>query len=98
MRLKYHNIIYRWSFKKFALNFLVISMVTTVSFWYLASVTKADTRKPLLLTVQKGETLWTIAETIAPNDDPRLVVMMLKDLNKLNNSCIRTGQRIRIDI
>ncbi len=98
MHLKYRDTIYRWSFKKCAVNLLLLSTITTLGLWYLAESTKADIRKPLMLTVQKGETLWTIAEAIAPNDDPRLVVMLLKDLNKLNDSKIRIGQKIRIDI
>ncbi len=48
------------------------------------------------VTVESGESLWTIAERIAPEADPREVVSQLKRLNALEDSALLAGQTIAI--
>jgi len=48
------------------------------------------------ITVMSGETLWSIAEDIAPADDPRDVVAEISRLNALPGGSVSAGQRIAI--
>jgi hypothetical protein len=48
------------------------------------------------VTVGAGDTLWEIAESIAPGDDPRLVVDDIVRLNGLESSAVEPGQRLAL--
>ncbi|GAB3612157.1 LysM peptidoglycan-binding domain-containing protein [Humibacter ginsengisoli] len=48
------------------------------------------------LTVQPGESLWSIAERVAPRSDPRDVVAAFVDLNGLSSSTIQAGEQLAI--
>lgn len=46
--------------------------------------------------VQSGDSLWSIAERVAPNSDPRDVVARIVSLNQLSSSMVTPGQRVAI--
>ncbi|MEV8241048.1 LysM peptidoglycan-binding domain-containing protein [Microbacterium testaceum] len=48
------------------------------------------------ITVMSGETLWSIAEDVAPQADPRDVVAQISRLNALDGGAVSAGQRIAI--
>jgi hypothetical protein len=48
------------------------------------------------LTVQPGDSLWTIAERVAPHSDPRDVVSAFVDLNGLSTSVVQAGEQLAI--
>lgn len=48
------------------------------------------------LTINAGESLWQVAERIAPTSDPRDVVADIVSLNQLSTSSVEAGQRIAI--
>jgi len=48
------------------------------------------------VTVQTGDTLWGIAQEVAPQSDPRDVVDAIVRLNALNAVTLTPGQRIAI--
>jgi hypothetical protein len=48
------------------------------------------------VTVQSGESLWQLAQTVAPNADPRDVVADISNLNGLGSGVIQPGQRLAI--
>ncbi|MBX3104533.1 MAG: LysM peptidoglycan-binding domain-containing protein [Microbacteriaceae bacterium] len=48
------------------------------------------------VTVQPGETLWQLAESIAPSADPRDVIADLVRLNGIEGSTIHPGQELAI--
>lgn len=50
------------------------------------------------VTVGAGDSLWNIAERIAPNSDPRDVVAALEDLNGLSDSNVDAGQTLSIPL
>ncbi|GGF35534.1 hypothetical protein GCM10010922_08360 [Microbacterium sorbitolivorans] len=50
------------------------------------------------VTVMPGDTLWSIAEDVAPQEDPRDVVDEISDLNRLSSSTVDTGQRLFLPI
>lgn len=48
------------------------------------------------MTVLSGDTLWGIAEAIAPDADPRDVVAEIMSLNQLGSASLTPGQEIAI--
>jgi hypothetical protein len=46
--------------------------------------------------VQSGDSLWSIAERVAPDSDPRDVVARIVSLNQLSTSMVTPGQRVAI--
>jgi hypothetical protein len=48
------------------------------------------------VTVMPGDTLWSIAATIAPNADTQQVIADIVSLNQLETATVQPGQRIAI--
>lgn len=48
------------------------------------------------VTVKAGQSLWAIAETLAPEADPRDTIAQIMNLNQLTQSSVQPGQRIAI--
>jgi len=48
------------------------------------------------ITVAPGESLWSIAQKYAPNQDPRDFITALVGLNNLSDSLVQTGQRLAL--
>ena len=48
------------------------------------------------ITVTSGQSLWQIAEKLAPSSDPRDVVAAIVDLNGLTDSVVVPGERLAI--
>jgi hypothetical protein len=51
---------------------------------------------PAQVVVAPGETLWSIAERVAPDRDPRTVVAGIQRLNDLSTADVRAGQTLRL--
>jgi Tfp pilus assembly protein FimV len=45
-------------------------------------------------TVQPGDTLWSVAQRIAPGNDPREVVDQIRRINHLTTSSLQAGQQL----
>ena len=50
---------------------------------------------PAVVTVDPGDTLWSIASRVAPQRDPRAVVAELERVNHLSSPILQPGQRLR---
>ena len=48
------------------------------------------------LTVADGESLWSIAESVSPQGDPREVIAEIMRLNGLDDSTVQPGQRLAL--
>lgn len=48
------------------------------------------------VTVMPGDSLWSIAADVAPQADPRDVILAISDLNNLGDAALRAGQSIAI--
>ncbi|HXH34518.1 MAG TPA: LysM peptidoglycan-binding domain-containing protein [Plantibacter sp.] len=48
------------------------------------------------VTVDPGESLWQLAESIAPDADPRDVIAEIMNLNQLRTSGVEPGQRLAV--
>jgi len=51
---------------------------------------------PRVVTVQPGDTLWSIASRVAPQVDPRAEVDRLVRLNHLGGAAIAPGEQLRV--
>ncbi|GAB2519751.1 hypothetical protein GCM10027064_16710 [Microbacterium petrolearium] len=56
----------------------------------------ADASAFHLVTVTAGDSLWSIAQDVAPGHDPRDVVYELKRLNNLAGGLVSPGQQIAV--
>ena len=52
-------------------------------------------KPPAVVTVNAGDTLWSIASRVAPRRDPRAVVAELKRVNHLSDPVLQPGQQLR---
>jgi hypothetical protein len=48
------------------------------------------------VTVDTGQSLWEVAETVAPNADPRDVIAGIMKLNQLESADVLAGQQLAI--
>lgn len=48
------------------------------------------------VTVQAGESMWQLAETLAPAADPRDVIAQMVSLNQLDSASVWAGQRLAV--
>ena len=48
------------------------------------------------VTVQSGQSLWSVAESVDPSGDPRDVIAEIQNLNRLQSSDVQAGQRLAI--
>jgi hypothetical protein len=49
-----------------------------------------------VVTVGHGDTLWELAESIAPEDDPREVIADIVRLNGLDGAVVQPGQQLAL--
>ncbi|MDP2288888.1 MAG: LysM peptidoglycan-binding domain-containing protein [Actinomycetota bacterium] len=47
-----------------------------------------------IVVVQPGESLWSIAQTIAPSADPRATISSIRDLNGMTSAVVVKGQSL----
>jgi hypothetical protein len=50
------------------------------------------------VTVQPGESLWTIAARRVPNQDPRVTISQIQDLNGLTGVRVLPGEQILVPV
>lgn len=76
---------------------LVALMLGSFAFGRSASqaASEAPARPPLQqVTVQPGDSLWSVAQEVAPGRDPRGVVDMIQRLNRLSGPELQVGQQL----
>lgn len=54
----------------------------------------SEAGEPEVYTVLAGESLWDIAEAIAPNEDPRAVIDQIRNSNGLSGAEVFPGDRL----
>jgi hypothetical protein len=74
----------------------LVLLVVGFSLGHVASQAAGPGRHvaPPTITVQPGETLWRLAERVAPGSDPRLVVTRIEQLNHLDSPAVLAGQQL----
>ncbi len=75
---------------------LVLFAFATVSALRTVSQAATGPARPAshYVTVAPGQTLWQIARSVAPADDPRDTIDRIRDLNGLGTETVRAGQRL----
>jgi LysM repeat protein len=48
------------------------------------------------VTVMPGDTLWSIAQSVAPNADAQAVIAAIEELNQLETLTVQPGQKLAI--
>ena len=51
-----------------------------------------------VVVVQAGESLWQIAQAVAPQADPRETVTLIRELNGLGEAAVMPGQSIVVPV
>ena len=77
-----------------ALPVLVVSVFLAAPGALAESTPTADTFE--YVTVLAGDTLWSLAESVAPESDPRDVVHEIMRLNQMSSAALTPGQEIAI--
>ena len=75
-----------------ALSALLVAGAASVS----ARTTAAAEPATVEVVVQPGQTLWELAEEVAPEADPREVVHAIRELNGLSGSSVLPGQPLTV--
>ncbi|MEI7780094.1 MAG: LysM peptidoglycan-binding domain-containing protein [Actinomycetes bacterium] len=80
--------------------FLLVLAAVVLSLGRGASSQAAGTAGPApatrIVVVQPGQSLWSIAATIAPNTDPRETIARITDLNSLASSVLPAGKALLV--
>ncbi len=77
------------------LGAIVAASAVALFSWMSAPAPTAQPAVPAAITVQPGDTLWSIAQSVAPNRDPRAEVDDLTRINHLGSASLAPGQVIR---
>ena len=79
-----------------ALPLLIAVLFAAVSAGNAAATSSVSTDSSLTwITVESGETLWSLAQDLAPTKDPRDVIAEIVSLNQLHSE-LQPGQHIAI--
>jgi LysM repeat protein len=85
-------------FKRFMfISILLLSMITFTSILTLNAYSK-DIPQFDYVSVQHGDTLWSIAKDYASNKDIREVIYEISKLNNIHNATIHPGDIIKIPL
>ena len=79
---------------------LVLILLLTAFSLRQAHSDAATTRDPVRIatqtTVHQGDTLWSVAQRVAPDRDPREIVFQLRRLNGLSGATLLVGQQLLV--
>jgi len=81
---------------------LVVALLATLLFvaflagrtGAVAATDRAQQPSYTQTTVQPGETLWSVAKRVAPQQDPRALVDEIRALNHLSSASLQVGQQL----
>ena len=79
-----------------AIPLAIAAAITGIGAVGAAAGTHAGTTSFQHVTVEPGESLWQVAQTVAPNDDPRDVIANILSLNDLSSGDVQPGQSLAI--
>lgn len=86
--------------KRYQMLVLACMLLFSVYLWF-GPIARAESAVPVTTReyrVNSGDTLWEIAENIAPNMDPREVIYEIKTLNGGSSDIMYTGNVIIIPV
>lgn len=77
---------------------ILLVIVLLFSIFPIVSNAKGNSNQYTTITVQEGDTLWSIASSNNINKDIRKTVYIIRKLNKLDSAIILPGQELVIPI
>ncbi|MEA5454537.1 LysM peptidoglycan-binding domain-containing protein [Sinomonas sp. JGH33] len=91
----------RGRFVLIAMPVFIASVFLLVGLAALWSPARAGDAAPAHLdavqvTVQQGQSLWSVASQYAPDRDPRVVISEIVDLNGLDSTRVQPGQQLMV--
>lgn len=75
---------------------LALLPILAAFFFMSTRVVQADQSGPTtaVVKVEAGQSLWDVAVSVAPNEDPRSTIWTIKELNDLTSSEVQAGQAL----
>lgn len=91
----------RGRFVLIAIPTFIVSVLLLVGLAALVSPARAGETAPprvdgVQVTVQQGQSLWSVAAQYAPDRDPRVVIGQIVELNGLDSTRVLPGQQILV--
>lgn len=78
---------------------VVLAVVLVATAWWAINAGRAQAdsapRPPCQVRVQPGQTLWGVAGQVSPQEDPRVVIQRLMQVNHLHSAMVQAGQRLQ---
>jgi LysM repeat protein len=87
--------------RRVLLALVVVPLLVVVAFLALnggSATASNDAVATTYVSVQQGESLWQLAQQVAPKADPRNVIADIVSLNGLASSDVVAGQRLAIPV
>ncbi len=76
---------------------LVVALVASLATGTVSLAGTSTNAMPVrYVTVEAGQTLWTIAAEVAPSVDRRETIAQIRELNALASSAVQAGQQIAV--
>lgn len=93
MRYRISN---RSKFNRFLiLSFILFTILTYTFVAFRSGIAEGkQDKKTITIVVKTGDTLWSIASSLSPSQDPRKVIYDIMKLNGLSSDYISTGDRL----
>ncbi|GAB2899309.1 LysM peptidoglycan-binding domain-containing protein [Neomicrococcus lactis] len=72
-----------------------VGMFTTPVF---AGTDAPSTVEAVKVTVMEGDSMWSIAKSVSPNQDPRTTIEQIQELNSIDGKHLKAGQEIFVPV
>lgn len=81
-----------------AVPLVALALIAALNSGMATATSEGSTANYEYVTVHAGQSLWSLAESIAPASDPRDVISDIVRLNQLGDSELQPGDRIAIPL
>jgi LysM repeat protein len=80
--------------------FLALIPIVAAMVVFGGKVAQANSSAPAMTTVvvQPGQSLWDLASTVDPSQDPRAVILEIQQLNGLESADVSVGQQLIVPV
>jgi LysM repeat protein len=75
---------------------MVVLAVMVLGGFLLGQSASQAAGHPSKVTVEAGETLWSVASRVAPHSDPRVEVAKIQAFNHLGTPSVEAGQQLLV--
>lgn len=76
---------------------VAVTLAVTVALGWLGQLADAGIpAETAVVRVGAGETVWDVAQRVAPESDPQTVVQRIRELNGMTGSAVQPGQQLQV--